>query len=93
MLGKMPGIGKSFKDRMIKPGPWGVGFGGFGEALPHKDNRMMLNPDQRDRFGMPQVSFNYDWTDNEKKMRTDMAQQAEKMLKAAGALFTITWMR
>ncbi len=89
-LGKMPGIGKSFKERMVKPGPWGIGFGGFGEALPHVDNRMMLNPDQRDRFGMPQVSFNYDWTDNEKKMRADMAVQAENMLKAAGALFTFS---
>lgn len=90
MLGRMPGLGADFKDRLTKPGPWGIGFGGFGEALPHVDNRMELNPDQPDRFGMPQVSFNYDWTQNEKTMRTDMAQQAEKMLKAAGAVYVMT---
>lgn len=89
-LGKLPGFGKNYKERVTKPGPWGIGFGGFGEALPAAGNRMMLNADQLDRFGMPQVSFNYDWTANEVKMRTDMATQAEKMLKAAGALFTIT---
>jgi len=90
MMGRMPGIGADYKERLTKPGPWGIGFGGFGEALPHVNNRMDLNPDKPDQYGMPQVSFNYDWTQNEKIMRSDMAKQAEKMLKAAGALYVMT---
>ena len=37
---------------------------------------------------MPQVAFDYQWHDNELKMRKDLSAEAVDMLKAAGAVFT-----
>jgi choline dehydrogenase-like flavoprotein len=77
-------FGADFKQRMTEPGSWWMGMGGFGEILPRHENRMYLHPTQRDQWGVPLVVFDADITDNEHKMRLDMANDAAEMLEAAG---------
>lgn len=88
-MANLPGFGAAYKDRMIKPGPWAYGMGGFGECLPYANNRVTLDRTQPDRFGIPQVSVRMTWGDNETNMRHDMAEQGEKILRAAGAVMII----
>ena len=45
----------------------------------------MYLSDKVDRFGIPQVAFDMQWSDNEIKLRKDATIQAERILKAAGA--------
>ncbi|MGB1086875.1 MAG: GMC oxidoreductase, partial [Alphaproteobacteria bacterium] len=85
----LPGFGAAYKDRMIKPGPWAYGMGGFGECLPYADNRVTLDRQNLDRFGIPQAKIRFEWGENEINMRQDLANQGEKILRAAGAVFTI----
>jgi glucoside 3-dehydrogenase (cytochrome c) catalytic subunit len=85
MSDRTPGFGAEFKKGLQKPGPWRMGIGGFGEILPNADNRMFLDPTLKDRFGIPQVRFDVEYKDNEKKMIDDIMRQGSAMLEAAGA--------
>jgi choline dehydrogenase-like flavoprotein len=84
MQGQISGFGKRFKEAMRAPGPWFFFLGGFGEHLPDRNSRMFLENSKLDRFGIPQVRFNSQFGENERKMREDIATQGEAMLKAAG---------
>jgi choline dehydrogenase-like flavoprotein len=77
-------IGKPLKDLVRSPGKWTAGMGGFGEMLPYHENRMYLNFDNVDEFGLPTVVFDCEFKENELKMREDMKADAAEMLEAAG---------
>lgn len=76
--------GKELKDEILKPGSWSIGMGAFGECLPYHDNKISLNYDKLDEWGLPTIDFDVEYKENEMKMREDMMNQAVKMLKAAG---------
>jgi choline dehydrogenase-like flavoprotein len=59
-------------------------MGGFGECLPYHENKMTLNYDKVDAWGLPTIDFDAEYKENEKKMRRDIVKQAVKMMKAAG---------
>ena len=58
---------------------------GFGECLPYKNNKVTLNKDVADVFGIPVLHFDIAWGENEKTMIRDMAVTAGEMLEASGA--------
>ncbi len=71
---------------MRRPGRWIFLLAGFAECLPRHGNRMYLSK-QTDRFGIPQVAFDFTWSDNEVNARRDAARHAQRILKAAGAAY------
>ena len=77
-------IGMALKGELTRPGPWKMGITGFGEVLPYHDNKMYLDYDRTDKWGLPTVTFDCELKDNEMKMRADMKASAEEMLAAAG---------
>ena len=77
-------FGADLKADLIAPGPWRFGIGSWGECLPYHDNRMYLNKDLRDKWGLPTVTFDCGWKTNELNMRKDMMNSAAEMLEAAG---------
>ena len=78
------GYGAGFKEAITEPGGWSMGLTGFGEILPYHDNKMTLDYDKLDEWGLPTVNFDANIKENEYNMRKDMAQQAAEMLEAAG---------
>ena len=66
------------------PGGWTMNLLGFGEILPYHDNRMYLDNDKLDKWGMPTVIFETQIKENEKKMREDMKNSAAEMLEKCG---------
>ncbi len=76
--------GKNLKDAILKPGGWTFGIGGFGEVLPYQDNIMTLDYDKLDGWGLPTVTFDAEFKENEWEMRKDMKQSAVDMLEKAG---------
>ncbi len=76
--------GRALKEAIIKPGGWQFGISGFGEVLPYQDNRMTLDYDKKDKWGLPTVTFDAEFGDNEWKMREDIKEQAFDMLTKAG---------
>ncbi|WKK66889.1 GMC oxidoreductase [Lutimonas zeaxanthinifaciens] len=77
-------FGESMKEELVKPGPWVIGITGFGECLPYHENKITLNYDKPDQWGLPTVDFDVEFKENERKMRVDIQEQAVAMLKAAG---------
>ena len=85
MAHETPGYGKAFKSTVRRHYPAIISFGGFGEVLPRKENRVTLDPDVKDAWGIPVLRFDYRFGDNELKMAKDMADSIEEMLTNAGA--------
>lgn len=78
------GFGATFKQDLTQPGSWSIGFGGFGEVLPNANNRMYLDPVQKDQWGVPLIVFDAAFGENEIAMRKDIANSAAEMLDASG---------
>jgi len=83
-------MGKELKESVTTPGIWTVGMGGFGEMLPHHDNRVTLNKEVKDKYGLPTLTFDVELKENELKMRKDMKNDAAEMLEAAGVKNIVT---
>jgi choline dehydrogenase-like flavoprotein len=77
-------FGKDLKEAVLKPGGWTMGITGFGEVLPYEENRFTLDYDNLDEWGLPTLTFDAEFKDNEWKMREDMKAQAVAMLEQAG---------
>ncbi|MDL5050839.1 GMC family oxidoreductase [Oscillatoria amoena NRMC-F 0135] len=77
-------IGSQLKEAVTQPGAWRLGMTGFGEVLPYHDNRVTLNPDKKDKYGLPTLLFDTEFKENEYTMRKYMKNDAAEMLEASG---------
>lgn len=78
------GYGKALKEAIVEPGGWTMGLMGFGETLPYHENKMTLDYDKLDEWGLPTVTFDAEFKENELLMRKDMVSQAVQMLEKGG---------
>ncbi|MGV6830758.1 MAG: GMC oxidoreductase [bacterium] len=76
--------GPKLTEEILKPGAWRMNLLAFGEALPDHSNRMYLDYDKLDEWGLPTVTFDAAFGENEIAMREDMKNQAVDMLTKAG---------
>lgn len=79
-----PGFGATYKKAVRDHAGAFISMGGFGEVLSRYENSMDLDPDVKDRWGIPVLRFHYQFGDNERKMAADMAATAREMFEAAG---------
>jgi choline dehydrogenase-like flavoprotein len=77
-------IGGKYKDDICEPGQWTMGIGGFGELLPYHENKISLDHNHKDKWGLPILAMDAEIKDNEKKMRIDIVAEAKAMLEIAG---------
>lgn len=88
---KEMGYGADFKRAMLQPGDWSIEMNGFGEILPYHENKMSLDDDKKDKWGLPTVTFDAEIKENELAMRKDMKSQAVEMLETAGFKNVKAW--
>ncbi len=80
------GFGAEWKRALIEEqGPWGFWLGGWGECLPRHDNYVALDPDLKDKWGIPALRVHCTWGPNELAMVEDMQVACAEMLESAGA--------
>ena len=79
-----PGFGKEWKKHVRDYAGAYISMGGFGEVLPRYENSVSIDPDTKDRWGIPVLKFDYRFGDNERKMAADMGDAAREMFEAAG---------
>ncbi|NNE27904.1 MAG: GMC family oxidoreductase [Saprospiraceae bacterium] len=84
-------IGSALQEALTTPGDWAFGFHGFGEILPYYDNKVELNRDVLDKWGMPTLTFDCEIKENERAMREDMKTQAAEMCERAGLRDVHPW--
>lgn len=78
------GIGAGFKESLTEAGTWTFGVGAWGEHLPYYENKVTLNKDKKDKYGLPTLDIDCSFKENELAMRKDMAESAKEMMEAAG---------
>jgi choline dehydrogenase-like flavoprotein len=80
-----PGFGVEYKHALRQYGPWRFSAGGWGECLPNHDNRITIDPEKKDTWGIPAMRIDCKWGENDIKLVKDAAASAAEMLEAAGA--------
>jgi choline dehydrogenase-like flavoprotein len=80
----LAGFGKDFKANLTTPGPWTIWMGGWGECLPYADNRVELDLNKKDPWGMPMVKVNFSFRENEDNMMQHIQESCADMLEKAG---------
>ena len=62
-----------------------ISLRGYGERLPEYSNYFEIDPNNKDKFGIPQVRFHVKPSDNDLKMRDDMYGWIDQIFRACGA--------
>lgn len=78
------GVGADLKAALRQPGPWQFSIEGFGEMLPDERNRVWLDDNKKDQWGIPILKIDCEHRDNEQAMINAMAEDAGEMMQAAG---------
>lgn len=92
-------LGLAFYATFLNPGGWGKEFASYmdnytktaglwivGEDMPQATNRVTLNRDALDQFGLPVSNVHYDDHPNDVAMRDHAFKQSIAMYEAAGAV-------
>lgn len=79
-------IGADLKAKARKLGPWMVFISGFGEMLPNPENRVTLNANKVDQWGIPTVHVSCALGENEHKMAEQIITDGKAMIEAAGGM-------
>lgn len=79
-----PQVGAEYKNQIAGPGNWGVYMMMQGETIPKPENHVELNVAKKDEWGMPLLSVDVDYDNNDLKLMNDFLQQGAEMLEAAG---------
>jgi choline dehydrogenase-like flavoprotein len=85
-----PGVGAAFKDRITRPGPWGISMMMQGETVPRKENYVRLSTAQKDAWGIPQLVTSIGYHDNDERLLKDFLARGQEMLEAVGAKKIVT---
>jgi hypothetical protein len=94
-------LGLPFFAAFLDPGAWGANFTDFvdndtnvagmwlvGEDLPRDTNRVTLNTDVKDQYGVPVPNVHYDDSPKDVAMRDHAFERGEAIYKASGATKT-----
>ncbi|HET8599389.1 MAG TPA: GMC family oxidoreductase [Segeticoccus sp.] len=94
-------LGPAFLASFVEPGSWGrdfttimdayentAGLWIVGEDMPQESNRVTLNTDMTDRFGLPVPHVHFDDHVNDVAMREHAYRQADRLYEAVGAVGT-----
>ena len=61
-----------------------IGFSTRGEAVPNKNNYCEIDPEKKDKYGIPVLRFNYKWSDYERKQAKHMNETVKKIVLNIG---------
>ncbi len=78
------GIGVDYKQKLKEPGAWKFSLHAQGEMLPRFENQVSLHTSKKDKWGIPLLTIECEYSENEKIMMEHAADEATKMLTAAG---------
>jgi choline dehydrogenase-like flavoprotein len=59
--------------------------------LPYHENKITLDHNRKDKWGLPVLAMDAELRENELKMRKDMVTEIKAMLEAAGVKDISTW--
>lgn len=78
------GFGSKFKQSVKEMQPAMLQMGGFGKVLANRDNRVTINPQQTDSFGIPLPVINFNFGENDRALFKEMVAKLEELYHTAG---------
>ena len=85
-INKAGGYGNVLREDMKKYYGSTIGLSGRGESIAQKTNYCEIDPNKVDKFGVPVLRFNYQWTDNEIKQAKHMQDTFEEIIHNMGGI-------
>jgi len=61
-----------------------IGFNTRGESVPNIDNYCEIDPEKKDKYGIPVLRFNYNWSDYERKQAKHMNETVKEIVQNIG---------
>jgi choline dehydrogenase-like flavoprotein len=81
----LKGFGKPFKKQVRTLQPGFFQMGGFGKVMAQRENRVTVDPNHLDAYGIPIPVVHFRFHENDRALWKDMRQQAEEILHNARA--------
>jgi choline dehydrogenase-like flavoprotein len=78
------GFGIELKAQLETPGKWMISLGGRGEVLPNYENKISLDLQNLDQWGLPLVKVHFEYGSNDLAMMEHMTEASEDILIKAG---------
>jgi choline dehydrogenase-like flavoprotein len=80
------GFGADLKSNLLNPkyGNWLIRAQMMGETIPKESNLVSLDPTKKDSWGIPLLSVNVDYDENDELMVKDFEEQFTEMYEKAG---------
>jgi len=80
------GVGEDLRSNLLNPklGHWWMGAQMMGETIPKAENRVYLDKNDKDEWGVPLLNINVGYDDNDDKMSKDFIEQFTLMFEKAG---------
>ena len=85
-INKAGGYGNVLRSDMKKYYGSTIGLSGRGESIAQKTNYCEIDPNKVDKYGVPVLRFNYQWTDNEIKQAKHMQDTFEEIIYNMGGI-------
>jgi len=76
---RLPGYGSKFKDTVRKMQPGFLMLGGFGKVEARAQNRVTVDPEVKDAFGIPVPVVRFRFSDLDRKVYREMRQTGEEI--------------
>jgi choline dehydrogenase-like flavoprotein len=84
-------VGAELKESLTEPGAWHIGATGFGEILPYHENKVSLDKNVKDKWGLPVLAMDAGLKENEINMRKDIVRELIAMFDVAGVKNISSW--
>jgi choline dehydrogenase-like flavoprotein len=78
------GYGVSLKQAVRKSYGTIIGFSGRGEMIPNENSYCEIDPEVKDKWGIPVLRFHWKWGENEQKIANHMRATFRSIIEAAG---------
>jgi choline dehydrogenase-like flavoprotein len=76
--------GKKFKEDARRYYGSFVSFDGRGEMIPNKDSYCEIDPQVKDKFGIPVLRFHWKWSEHETRQAAHMQRTFKDIIEAMG---------
>lgn len=78
------GYGKRYKDAVRAEYGSQLSFSGRGEMIPNEDSFCELDPNLKDKWGIPVLRFHWKWSEHEVRQAAHMQQTFTAIIEAMG---------
>ena len=82
------GYGRKFREDMRRYYGSFVDFAGRGEMIPNENSYCEIDPERKDKWGIPVLRFHFKWSDHELNQAAHMHRTFKDMIEAMGGRVT-----